>query len=209
MDIIKKISQKVILSLVYLLVKEVKNDHYLPINQGFIVASNHASHIDPFVITSIIYLKQRRIARYIGKEESLKNVIWRFIYKTFDVIPINRSSRSKKTIDYTIKCLNNKEIIGIFPEGTRTFDGRIQKGKTGIARIALQSKACIVPVAIKGSFYIWPRHKKVPKFERTIIVNIGKVIDLHNYKKKKISKKTLRLITNLIMGRIEDLYVKI
>ena len=206
---VKKISQKAILGLTYLLVKEVKNDFYLPTDRGYIVASNHASHMDPFIITSVIYFKRRRLARYLGKKESLDDAIWSFIYKTFDVIPIDRNSKSKKTIDYTIECLNNKEIIGIFPEGTRTFDGKIQKGKTGVARMALSSNAQIVPVAIKGTFNLWPRHKKFPKLKRTIKVNIGKPIDLHIYKKKKISKKMLRSITNSIMERIEDLYAKI
>lgn len=206
MAIFKKISQKVILRLVHLLVKEVKNDYYLPTNQGYIVASNHSSHIDPFIITSIIYFKRGRMARYIGKKESLNNIIWRFIYKTFDVIPIDRSSKSEKTLNYAVKCLKKKEIIGIFPEGTRTYDGNIQKGKTGVARMALQSDVCIVPIAIKGTSDLWPRQKKFPKIKRSIKVNIGKPIYLHDYQKKKISKRTLREITDSIMGRIEESY---
>ena len=209
MSIIKKISQKAILELVYLLVKEVKNDFYLPINKGYIVASNHASYIDPFIITSIIYKTQRRLARYIGKKEALNDLIPRFIYNTFDVIPIDRNSKSKKTINYVIKYLKNNGIIGIFPEGARTFDGRIQIGKTGVARMALQSNVCVVPVAIKGAFDLWPRYKIFPKIKRAIKVNIGKPIDFNNYTKKKISKKIVRSITDSIMERISNLYSEI
>lgn len=206
MHIIKKISQFFILNFVALFIKEVRGEDNLPEHSGYLIASNHTSHIDPFIIASIIYLKHRKIARYIGKKESLNNVVSKFVYSTFDVIPIDRNSKSKKTINYAIKCLKNKEIIGIFPEGTRTFDGKIQRGKTGIARMALRSNVCIVPVAIKGTFDLWPRHRGFPKIKKIVKVNIGKTIDLHNYTKRKISKKILRYTTDLIMQRIEDLY---
>ena len=206
MNIIKKLSQVVILNLVFILVKEVKNDLNLPKNQFYIVASNHSSHIDPFIIASIVFKNQRRIVQFIGKKESLTNPTWRFIYHTFGVITIDRNSKSKTPIITAIRCLNNKNIIGIFPEGTRTPDGKIHKGKTGVARIALHSNACVVPVAIKGTFHLWPKHKKFPKIRKIIKVNIGKPMDFKNYRNKKISKKILRLITNSIMKRINNLY---
>lgn len=190
-----------------MLIKEVRNRQNLPESQHYIVASNHASHLDPFIIASIIFREKGKIVQYIGKKEALKNPIMKFIYHTFDVIPIDRHSKSKRPLNQAVERLKNKNIIGVFPEGTRTFDGKIQKGKTGIARIALYSKTYVVPIAIGGTFKLWPRHKRFPKIRKVVKVNIGKPMNFKNHKNKRISKKLLRNITNSIMKQINKLYL--
>ena len=204
--IIKRAFQKAILSLVFFLIKEVKGGHNLPKNGGYIVASNHSSHIDPLTIGSVIFRRKGIIINYIGKKESLNNVFGRFIYNIYDVIPINRNSKSKMPLNKSLTILKNGGIVGIFPEGTRTHDGRINKGKTGIARLAVLSNAPVLPVAIKNTYILWPRHRRLPKIRRIIRINIGKPMSFGPYNNKNISKKLLRTITNSIMEKITCLY---
>ncbi|MDP3765003.1 MAG: lysophospholipid acyltransferase family protein [Nanoarchaeota archaeon] len=205
--IIKSFFQKTIINSVFLLINEVKGEYNLPKNGGYIVASNHASHIDPFTIGSIIFKKRGKIVNYLGKKESLDNIFGRFIYSIFDVIPIKRSSKSKKPIYRALKVLKKNGIVGIFPEGTRTYDGRINKGKTGIARLIMLSNAPVLPVAIKNTYELWPRHNKLPKIKRVIRVNIGKPTSFANNHGKTVSKRLLRSITESIMERIAKLYL--
>ena len=75
-----------------------------------------------------------------------------------------------------------------------------------MARVALLSKSKGIPIAIKNTYSLWPRHKKFPKIKRIAKINIGKPIDFSNYN-KKISKRILRQITNKIMGKIKQLYL--
>lgn len=209
MGILKKISQKIILdSVLFLFMKEIKGKDNLPVNESYIVASNHASNIDPFLIAAVVFKKHGRIVRYIGKEEVLNNFFGRFIYKTFGVIPIGRNSNSEKVINEAVKMLKNNEIIGIFPEATRTFDGNIQKGRTGVARLALLSKTKVIPIAIKNTYSLWPRHKKFSKFKKIVKINIGKPIKpKRSYTKDNVvSKEELRQLTDAVMKKIRHLY---
>ena len=207
-NIVKKALQKIILNSVLLLLKEIRGLQNLQKKDGYIVASNHASHIDPFVICSIVFKKYGKIVHYVGKKESLNNFIGRFVYNTFDVIPIDRNSRSKKEINKAVKILKMKSIVGIFPEGTRTSDGKMQLGKTGVARLAIYSNKPVVPVAIKNTYELWPKHNKLPKIKKIIRINIGKPL-LHSINKKRVSKKFLRIMTNTIMEKIDQLYLDI
>ena len=206
MAILKKLSQKLILELGFLFVKEVKGKANIPTKGGFIIASNHASYIDPLAITSAIFKKERKKVRYIGKKEALENIFFRFLYQIFDVIAID-SNLKYKALNEAIKTLGNDGIIGIFPEGARTLDGRLQSGKTGVARLAIFSKKPLLPVAIKNTYILWPIDRRLPKIKRIIRITIGKPMSFDHHSGKKISKKLLRSITDSIMERIADLYL--
>lgn len=208
MEITKKISQKIILNSVLVFVKEIKGKNNLPYQGGYIVASNHASNLDPFLICAIIFKNSGKIIRYIGKKEALKNFLGRFIYRTFDVIPIDRNSNTKTPLKEAINALKKKEIVGIFPEATRTYDGGIHKGRTGVARLVLFSNSRIVPIAIKNTYSLWPRDKKFPKFKRIAKINIGKPIKpKRSYTKDNVvSKEELRQLTDAVMKKIRHLY---
>ena len=207
MAALKKLSQKLLLELGFLFVKEVKGKDNIPAKGGFIVASNHASYIDPLAITSAIFKKERKIIRYIGKKEALENIFFRFLYQIFDVIAID-SSLKRKALNEAVKTLANDGIIGIFPEGARTSDGiiQIQSGKTGVARLAIFSKKPLLPVAIKNTYILWPVDRRLPKIKRIIRISIGKPMSVAHYNGRRISKKLLRSITDSIMERITELY---
>ena len=100
--------------------------------------------------------------------------------------------------------MKSGKIIAIHPEGTRTLTGKLQQGKTGIARLALAAKAPVLPIGLIGTFEILPKGKHIPKFKKAAM-NIGKLMAFEKYYNKKITKSLLRKITNKIMHEIAKL----
>ena len=105
---------------------------------------------------------------------------------------------------WAINALKQGKIIAIHPEGTRTLTGKLQKGKTGVARLALAAKVPVVPVGLVGTFEILPKGKYIPKLKRAIM-DIGRPLYFDEYCNKKITKRLLREITNKIMKEIAKL----
>ena len=100
--------------------------------------------------------------------------------------------------------LKKNEITMIFPEGTRSYDGKLKKAYTGVAKITLKSKAPVLPVGIIDSYKVLPRGKILPRFKRCE-VKIGKLMNFEKYYKKKINEKILENITRDIMKQIAKL----
>ena len=102
------------------------------------------------------------------------------------------------------KGLDEGKIIGIYPEGTRSLTGKLQRAKTGVARLALLSGVPVIPVGLIGTFEILPKGKYMPKL-RKAAMNIGKPMHFDEYYNKNINKKILREITTKIMKNIAKL----
>jgi 1-acyl-sn-glycerol-3-phosphate acyltransferase len=118
-------------------------------------------------------------------------------------VPIDRSGgrRSEAAIQTGLRILSQGDALGIYPEGTRSPDGRLYKGRTGIARLALESGAPVVPVAIKNTDKIQPTGAKVPKVER-----VGMIFGEPMYFEGDSSDlKLLREITDQIMNKIQEM----
>lgn len=159
-------------------IKEVQGVENIP-NTNFILASNHQSHWDQVingylcVPREFTYLGQ--IDKYTGFSGFLRNLA----YKIGDVIPINRldENSKKEALKKCIERLRRGQILIMYPEGTRSRDGRIQEGKIGIAKIYLATGKPILPVAIKGNFEIMPTGSTFPKFKKIIKINVGKPLE--------------------------------
>ncbi len=95
-------------------------------------------------------------------------------------------------------------IIAIYPEGTRTLTGKLQKAKTGVARLALAARVPVVPIGLIGTFEIMPKGQNYPNLKRAT-VNIGRLMYFDKYYGKENDKKTLRLVTTKIMKEIAKL----
>jgi 1-acyl-sn-glycerol-3-phosphate acyltransferase len=93
----------------------------------------------------------------------------------------------------------------IYPEGTRTLTGKLNRAKTGVARLALQAKVPVVPMGLTNTFKILPKGKWIPKFGLKSDITIGKPMYFDKYYGKDDDKKTLRKITTLIMREIARL----
>lgn len=135
----------------------------LPKKSNFIVVANHASFLDPVLIAAAI---PRKI--YWVTSRDVYNTFWlRWVMQLTETLPAG--SAAIKTIHLLI---NNKNV-GLFPEGTRTFDGKLREFKRGAALLAMKTGRPILPCAILGAFQAYPRTAKFPKFH-PITVKIGK-----------------------------------
>jgi len=159
-------------------IKEVRGIENIP-KTNFILAANHQSHWDQ-VITAYLCVPRRftylgQIDKYSGFEGFLRN----FFYFIAGVIPVHRYNEEskRKAIKECVERLKKGEILIMYPEGTRSKDGRIHEGKPGIAKIYLETGVPILPVAIKGNFEIMPVGKSFPKFKKIVKINVGKPLE--------------------------------
>ena len=188
-------------------VKEIKCMKNIP-KEGCIIASNHASYLDPPILGFIVSQKLNKKVHYLAKIELFRHFFSRAVYKLLEAIPVDREKRDKSWIKTAKKYIRNGHIVGIFPEGERSKDNKLGKGKTGAVRLALAAKAPIVPVGIKGTYDLWPINKKFPKIKKIVRINIGKPIYYDGYYKKRITKSLLRRLTDDLMLEIGKLTVK-
>ena len=168
-----------------------------------ILAPNHISVLDSFFVPLCL---PRRIT-YVGKAEYMDDWKTRFLFPAMGMIPIDRSGGdgAKRALDAAAEVLEADELFGIYPEGTRSRNGKLHKGHTGIARLALRTGACIVPVGIIGSDDVQPPDAKMPAPFRRVHIRFGRPIDVGRYADRADDRIVLRQITDEVMYEIRNL----
>ena len=208
---IRYYANKVISYITYkLLLKEVNGLINVPKKGGVIVAANHTSYLDIPMMYVALLNKIGRPIRFLSKRELLKDTFFRaftflFEYKMNKVIIIDRENPEKNALNEAINALKNGEVIGIYPEGTRSLTGKLQRARTGVARLALAAKVPVIPIGIKGTFRLMPTNTSLPKIKKIVKLNLGKPMHFEKYYDKKINKKILEDITRKIMKEIAKL----
>ncbi|MDP3765849.1 MAG: lysophospholipid acyltransferase family protein [Nanoarchaeota archaeon] len=193
-----------IIPVVKLWVSKVNGLGNLSKKGAFIIAANHASYMDHMIIGAYIISYLDRKLHFLAKKEHFDNFFKKWWHNYISAIPTDRQEGGKEALKSAIKALKEGKIIAIHPEGTRTLTGKLQKARTGIARLALISKVPVVPIGLIGTFEMLPKGKYIPKFKRAIM-NIGKPMYFHEYYNKKINKRILREVTIKIMKEIAKL----
>ena len=193
-----------IIPFVKLYVKEINGIENLPKKGAAIIAANHASYIDHLMIAGYIISHLNRKAHFLAKKEHFDNFIKKAWHNYSGAIPVDREKGDNKALNLAAKALKEGEVIAIHPEGTRTLTGKLQKAKTGVARLALISKSPVIPIGLIGTFEILPKGKYIPRFKKAVI-NIGKPMHFPEYYNKKINKRMLREVTTRIMREISKL----
>jgi 1-acyl-sn-glycerol-3-phosphate acyltransferase len=165
-----------------------------------ILAANHQSFLDNLLLPLVV--KRRRVV-FLGKAEYFDKWYLRWFFKGAGVIPIRRESRagSELALGTAVEALRSGKLIGIFPEGTRSPDGRLFRGKTGVARLALDAQVPIVPVAIVGTYRALPYNRKLPRPGR-ITVRFGKPLDFERSYGTPTDRFVLRSVTDEVMYEI-------
>ena len=170
----------------------------IPVDGPLIIAANHLSHIDPaFIMTAT-----KRPVSYMSKKEHFDGAIRRLVFKQVGVIPVDREEGGKDALKGAIEILEKGGAIGIFPEGTRSRDGKMGKGKTGVARLAALTGAAVVPVAIRQTDGVWPVSKRAPRPWRKFYYKFGDPI-YFDYKEE--NHENFRKFTDSVMSRIVEL----
>ena len=193
-----------IIPIVKLYVKEVNGIENLPRKGAAIIAANHASYMDHMIIGAYIISKLDRKFHFLAKKEHFDNAFKKWWHDYIGAIPLDREKRGDEALMWAIKALKEGKIIVIHPEGTRSLTGKLQKAKTGVARLALLSKAPVIPVGLVGTFEMMPKGKYIPKFKKATM-NIGKPMHFPEYYTKKINKRIIREVTTRIMKEIAKL----
>jgi len=181
----------------------VEGARHLPESGGAVICPNHVSVIDSFLLPSVL---PRRIT-FVGKAEYLDNWKTKYLFPALGMIPIDRSGgdSSRKALDAAAGVLEAGELFGIYPEGTRSRDGRLHRGHTGPARLALRTGAPLVPVGLVGTREIQPPGRNVPKPFRPCVIRIGRPIDVGHYRDRPDDHLILRELTDELMFEIRAL----
>ena len=176
---------------------EVNGADNIPEKGGVLVASNHGSFLDPVIVGVGI----SRQTYYLTKQSLFEIPIFGLLIKALHTIPVRRELVSVSTFKELIKSLNAKKVIILFPEGTRSLDGKLGQGKVGVGMIALKADVPIIPAYIDGAIKAFPKNGKwiYPKKIRVIF---GKPI-MPNC--KDLNKKNYRDISTQVMQSISSL----
>lgn len=182
---------KLLLSLIYKI--EIEGKEYIPKEGRGIVSSNHFSLMDPIVIAAFLPRK----VNYMAKEELFSNRLFALFLNKVGVFPVKRDGADISAIRTALKILNNGEIFGIFPEGTRSKPGEVLKAKPGSAMIAIKSQSPVIPVAVMGNY---------KPFSKVRIV-IGEPMDLSGYYGKKIHTDEYQKLSQEVLDTIRKLII--
>ena len=198
------IGKRIVCPIVNLWIKKINGLENVPKDKPFIIAANHASYMDHFIImcTLVPYLNKK--IHHLAKKEHFDNIFKRAWHKYVGAVPIDRQSGGKEALEWAIKALKRGKIIAIHPEGTRSLTGKLQEGKTGIARLALSSRVPVLPIGLVGTFDILPKGNHIPKC-RKAVMSIGKPMHFYGYYGRNINKNILREVTTRIMEEIAEL----
>lgn len=141
---------------------EYEGREHIPKKGPAILASNHLSFLDHPILGSAT----RRQVFYISKAQHFERPVRSFLFRKWGVIPLNRGEGDKEAFDRSVEVLREGNLFCIYPEGTRSLDGTLHKGHTGVARLAAITEAPVVPVAMWGTFEAMPKGANRPKLVR-------------------------------------------
>ena len=182
---------------------KVEGKEHIPRSGPVIIASNHRSFLDSIFIPLVI----RRRVTFVAKAEYFddKRVAW--FFRGVGQIPIRREggSASERALQSATEVLEHGGVFGIYPEGTRTRDGKLHRGHTGVARLALRTGAPIVPVGLVGTDEVQPVDRKMPRLGRTVHIRFGEPIDLSHHEGRHDDRLALRAVADEVMFEIAQL----
>ncbi|MDF2673214.1 MAG: 1-acyl-sn-glycerol-3-phosphate acyltransferase [Clostridiales bacterium] len=170
---------------------KIKGHENIPNNSGALICPNHFHLFDPLLVA--ICIKQP--IRFMAKYELFQHRVLGFILKKIYVYPVKRGEADLSAIKNTFRILKDKQLVGIFPEGTRIKGGELGKANAGVAVFSIKTGSPAIPILISGNY--------IPFTKMTI--TIGKPVDLVQYKKEKMSNDDYLEISQIIMQKINEL----
>ncbi|HEU4811528.1 MAG TPA: lysophospholipid acyltransferase family protein [Nocardioides sp.] len=180
---------------------------HVPTTGGVILASNHLSFADSVVIPCVVPRKVVFLAKsdyFTGT--GVKGRLMRAWFEGLGMLPVDRDDRKAAlaSLDTALEVLGRGEAFGIYPEGTRSRDGRLYRGRTGVAHLALTAGVPVVPVGLKGTEKLQPVGSKLPKIV-PVSVTFGEPIDFAGRYDGVPSGRARREATDEIMTAIQRL----
>ncbi|MBU7593322.1 lysophospholipid acyltransferase family protein [Metabacillus halosaccharovorans] len=170
---------------------KVEGLEHFPKEGGVLLCTNHISNFDP----PVVGVTAPRKVLFMAKAELFNVPVLKQLLTNFGTFPVKRGGGDREAIRAGLKVLKEGHVLGLFPEGTRSKDGKLGKGQAGAGFFALRSTAAVVPCAIIGPY----------KSFRTLRVVYGKPINMEEYREKKINAEEM---TSIIMEEINKLLQK-
>lgn len=182
---------------------ELSGYERLPVSGPSILCPNHISFLD----SAFLMLTVPRNISFVGKAEYMDSWKTRYLFPALGMIPIDRSGgdRSTAALDAAEAVLRRGELFGIFPEGTRSRNGNLHKGRTGAARLAMKLDCPIFPVGMIGTDQIQPPDAKVPKMFSSCQIKIGRPIHPERYRGRGAEHIAWRSMIDEVMFEIREL----
>jgi 1-acyl-sn-glycerol-3-phosphate acyltransferase len=185
----------------------IEGREHIPPTGPLIVASNHVSFIDSIVIPLAV---PRRVV-FLAKAEywegrSLASLPRRAFFRAFEAVPVDRDQQRDAQAPLTLAAgvLARGDAFGIYPEGTRSRDGRLYRGRTGVGWLALTTGAVVLPVGLIGTDRVQPVGARVPRIRR-VRIRFGEPVDPKAYAEGRSPGQARRQLTDEVMGRIAGL----
>jgi len=174
----------------------VEGDDQFPTDEAFILAPNHFSNIDVFILLAAV-----KIEFYtFGKIELFRNPILKLFAIKLNAIPVNRKGFCRHAFMAATTILQQNKILAIFPEGTVCKDEKMGQFKLGVAKLALETNVPIIPVAIIGSNRVLPLGNMIPRPHR-VFVKFGQPIYVENYE-QGYDKRKLKEVTEKLRNEV-------
>ncbi len=177
----------------------------VPERGAAILASNHLAVIDSVILPSML----GRNVYFLAKNQyftgtGLRGALVKHLMTGLNQIPVDRSGgrASLMALDSALPVLRDGHLLGIYPEGTRSPDGRLYRGRPGVAKLALDAPAPIIPVGIIGTEKIQPIGARLPRIGPSVEIRIGEPLDLSPWQGGDVDNKGLRELTHRLMAAI-------
>lgn len=186
---------------------KVEGLSHVPTQGAAIIASNHLSFSDSIFMPLVIPRRVTFLAKseyFTGK--GIKGRLIAAFFRALGQVPVDRSGgrASEAALETGLRILREGNLLGIYPEGTRSPDGRLYRGRTGIARMALESGVPVIPVAMIDTDKIQPPGKALPKIMQ-VGIRFGEPLDFSRYEGMSGDRFILRSVTDEIMYALMDL----
>lgn len=173
----------------------------MPDDDGVILASNHASWFDPVFLGAVL----ERPVRWMAKADLFRHPLSAYVFENAGQIKVDRiSGGNQAAVDRCVELVEEGRVVGIFPEGTRSIDGSLRRGRTGVARVAMRSEKPVLPVAM-NSYDVLPKRSTVPALDQPLVVQVGEPIRFEGMAEQVLDRDARRKVTDEVMAEIARL----
>ncbi len=185
---------------------KVEGIEHLPRKGPAIIAANHVSFLDSFFIPLVV---RRRKVTYLAKADYFKSWKTAWFFNMAGQIPTEREGgkKSEQALNTALRVLKEGKLLGIYPEGTRSPTGKLYRGRTGVARLALAARVPIIPCGLVGTEKVMPKEARFPRLlgRPKVVVRFARPLDLSRFAGQERDRFVLRSITDELMYEIMQL----
>ncbi|ETX02540.1 MAG: hypothetical protein ETSY1_03230 [Candidatus Entotheonella factor] len=183
----------------------IEGEEHIPLKGGVLLASNHISMLDTLLIPyAVMETRGMQIVWSPAKEELFRVPVIGRILLSWGSFPVRRGRGDLRSMRLIMTLMRDHRVM-LFPEGTRSPDGRLQKGQRAVGKFIHHARPVVIPTAVSGTNRILPKGALLPSFRRPISVRFGPPLDLQPYYDQPDSKQTSEAIVQEVMQAIAAL----